>query len=152
MDWFEQVAKAKANGREYADNGIAAGERSPLESPLSGEWAGMLTPRDVVEMACGPQTYPIAQDWAVMELCDAWEGGYRSAPWPGTEPGGFHPGDDVEINERGEWVGPYTVTDGEGRTPQHLVLRGRHGVFEHYNDAPFNTRLYRSTDKDGAQS
>ena len=98
MDWFEQVAKAKANGREYADNGIAAGEQVPQESPLSGEWAGALTPRDVVEMAtsplpdgevwedgrtAGPSTFDGAADWEIQELCDAWEDGYLSAPWPG---------------------------------------------------------------------
>lgn len=51
------------------------------------------------------------------------------------------PGVQVEIMERGEWVGPYTVTDGVGRTPEHLVLRGTQGKFEHYNDAPYNTRI-----------
>lgn len=173
MEWNEQLAKAKANGREYADNGIAAGQRTPDESPLSGEWAGALTPKDVVEMAAGPGTFDNAQDYEVTELCDAWEDGYLSAEWP--EPAGdedddgpardsdlispviddagqvvipapnddplrFHPGDEVEILMGGEWVGPYTVTDGEGRSPEHLVLRGRSGVFEHHNDAPHNTR------------
>lgn len=46
----------------------------------------------------------------------------------------------VEILAGGQWTGPYTVTDGEGRTPDHLVLRGTRGVFEHHNDAPFNLR------------
>jgi hypothetical protein len=83
MDWNEQLAKAKANGREYAENGIAAGERSPQESPLSGEWAGAITPRDVVEMAVGSDTaYHSAEGWESNELCDAWEDGYYSAPWP----------------------------------------------------------------------
>jgi hypothetical protein len=139
-DWNEQVAKAKANGREYADNGIAAGEQHPQESPLSGEWAGSLTPRDVVNMAVGrDDAYHDAEGWESNELCDAWEDGYLSAPWPGYQPGGFHPGDEVEILVGGQWTGPYTVTDGEGRSPQHLVLRGKN-VFEHYNDAPFNIR------------
>jgi hypothetical protein len=141
MDWFEQVNKAKANGREYADNGIAAGEKFPQESPLSGEWAGALTPRDVVEMACGPQTYPIAQDWAIEELCDAWEDGYNSAEWPG-DPKHFPVGTDVELMRYGKWEGPFTVTDKEGRTPEHLVLLNpANGVlFEEYNDAPYNVR------------
>ena len=138
MDWFEQVSRAKANGREYADNGIAAGETSPQESPLSGEWAGALLPRDVVEMAAGPGTFDKAEEWEVAELCDSWEDGYNSAPWPG-DPKFFPVGTDVEILMGGEWVGPYTVTDGEGRSPQHLVLRGKN-VFEHYNDAPHNIR------------
>jgi hypothetical protein len=141
MDWFEQLAEAKANGLEYATNGIAAGARSPFDTPLSGEWAGALMPRDVVNMACGDGAYDNAQEWEVTELCDAWEDGYHSAPWPGYQPGGFHPGDEVEILMGGQWTGPYTVTDGEGRSPEHLVLRGRNGVFEHHNDAPHNTRL-----------
>jgi hypothetical protein len=97
MDWFEQLAKAKSNGLEYATNGIAAGEVSPQESPLSGEWAGAITPRDVVEMStrplsdgdvwedgrtAGPSTFDGAADWEIQELCDAWEDGYNSAPWP----------------------------------------------------------------------
>jgi len=143
MDWTEQLAKARSNGLEYATNGIAGGEKAPAESPLSGEWAGALTPRDVVNMACGFDAFETAEEWAVTELCDAWEDGYRSAPWPGFSwsfPGGFMPDDEVEILMGGQWVGPYTVTDGEGRSPEHLVLRGRSGVFEHHNDAPHNIR------------
>lgn len=53
----------------------------------------------------------------------------------------FEPGTQVEILERGEWVGPFTVSARyEGRTRNHLVLIGPHGAFEHYNDAPFNVR------------
>jgi len=52
----------------------------------------------------------------------------------------FEPGTQVEIHTAGEWVGPFTVTDGKGRTPDHLVLTGPSGAFEHYNDAPFNVR------------
>lgn len=46
----------------------------------------------------------------------------------------------VEIMERGEWIGPFTVTAFEGRTKDHLVLRGPNGMFEIHNDAPFNIR------------
>lgn len=50
------------------------------------------------------------------------------------------PGTRVEILERGSWVGPFTVTDKPGRTPDHLVLsNGSWVVFEHYAD-PYNTR------------
>lgn len=52
----------------------------------------------------------------------------------------FAPGTQVEMNVRGEWVGPFTVTAHEGRTPEHLVLQGPSGLFEHHNDAPYNTR------------
>jgi hypothetical protein len=86
MEWNEQLAKARSNGLEYATNGIAGGEKSPSESPLSGEWAGAVTPRDVVNMACGIDAFEIAEEWAVTELCDAWEDGYYSAQWP--EPAG----------------------------------------------------------------
>jgi hypothetical protein len=46
----------------------------------------------------------------------------------------------VEILEQGKWVGPFLVTAFEGRTKDHLVLRGPNGLFEIYNDAPFNIR------------
>ena len=52
----------------------------------------------------------------------------------------FKAGTKVEILERGEWVGPFTVTSQVGRSADHLVLSGPSGLFEHYNDAPFNTR------------
>lgn len=52
----------------------------------------------------------------------------------------FIAGDKVEILERGEWVGPFTVTAQVGRSADHLVLRGPSGLFEHYADAPFNIR------------
>lgn len=82
-DWFAQIAKAKANGLEYATNGIAGGEVSPEESPLSGEWAGALLPKDVVNMAAGSFTaFEAAEDFEITELCDAWEDGYLSAAWP----------------------------------------------------------------------
>ena len=48
----------------------------------------------------------------------------------------------VEILIEGKWVGPFTVTTRTGRTPDHIVLQGEHGLFEHYNDAPYNTRPY----------
>ncbi|QFG12154.1 Hypothetical Protein OBI_RACECAR_315 [Arthrobacter phage Racecar] len=52
----------------------------------------------------------------------------------------FEAGSKVEILERGEWIGPFTVVDAEGRSADHLVLSGPSGWFEHYNDAPFNVR------------
>lgn len=87
MDWFETLEKAKANGLEYATNGIAAGELSPAESPLSGEWAGSITPKDVVNMAASDDTaYERAEDFEITDLCDAWEDGYLSANWPEPSP------------------------------------------------------------------
>jgi hypothetical protein len=52
----------------------------------------------------------------------------------------FTPGTTVQILDRGEWVGPFTVTHHGGRTPDHLVLTGPSGFFEIYNDAPHNIR------------
>ena len=48
----------------------------------------------------------------------------------------------VEILEHGEWVGPFTVTNEKGRTPEHVVLIGRSGRFEHCAD-DFNIRPRR---------
>lgn len=52
----------------------------------------------------------------------------------------FTEGQAVEILERGEWIGPFTVTAHKGRTADHLVLNGPSGLFEEYNDAPYNVR------------
>jgi len=57
----------------------------------------------------------------------------------------FATGAQVEILERGAWVGPFTVTAVEGRTADHLVLSGPSGTFEHYNDFPFNVRPVENT-------
>ena len=55
----------------------------------------------------------------------------------------FEPGTEVDILERGAWVGPFTVTADEGRTPDHVVLQVHGGTkFEHYHDAPFNIRIH----------
>lgn len=84
MDWFEMLDKAKAMGREYALNGIAGGQTIPGESPLSGEWAGAITPRDIItELAGGDaESYEVLSDWEVSDILDAWEDGYNGAPWP----------------------------------------------------------------------
>jgi hypothetical protein len=83
-DWFKTLDRAKALGREYADNGIAGGERAPQEAPLSGEWAGSITPKDIVtELAGGdPEVFKYLQDWEVTDILDHWEDGYNSAEWP----------------------------------------------------------------------
>lgn len=61
----------------------------------------------------------------------------------------FEPGTKVEISEHGEWVGPFTVTAGHGRTPDHLVLIGPRGnMFECYNDAPYNVRKVENNGTD----
>lgn len=50
------------------------------------------------------------------------------------------PRDKVEILNQGKWEGPFLVTAFTGRTKDHLVLSGPDGMFEIYNDAPFNIR------------
>ena len=50
-------------------------------------------------------------------------------------------GTTVEILISGVWEGPYTVESGAGRTPDHLILSGRSGRFEHYYDGIYNTRV-----------
>jgi len=53
----------------------------------------------------------------------------------------FNVGDLVEILMQGKWEGPYTVYRIDGaRTEDHIVLRNAEVLFEHYNDAPYNTR------------
>jgi hypothetical protein len=49
-------------------------------------------------------------------------------------------GTKVEIMEQGKWIGPFTVTAHQGRTPEHLVLSGPSGLFEVHNDAPYGVR------------
>ena len=78
--WYEMLDRARALGLEYATNGIAGGERAPEESPLSGEWAGAISPRDIVGQLGGD--YSKLEDFEVSDICDSWEDGYNSADWP----------------------------------------------------------------------
>lgn len=83
MEWFETLDKAKALGLEYANNGIAAGEQSPEESPLSGEWAGSISPKDIwTQLGGTAESFDAAEGWEVTDICDHWEDGYNSAAWP----------------------------------------------------------------------
>lgn len=78
--WYEMLDRAKALGKGYADNGIAGGETMPQDAPLSGEWAGAILPKDVVEQLGGD--YSALEDWEVTDILDHWEDGYNSAEWP----------------------------------------------------------------------
>lgn len=81
--WFETLDRAKALGREYAENGIAEGDTEPLEAPLSGEWAGAMSPRDIVTQLTGKDdTFDTLEGWEVDDLASHWEDGYNSAGWP----------------------------------------------------------------------
>lgn len=93
MDWFETLDKARDMGREYAQNGIAGGQTVPDESPLSGEWVGAISPRDIVQELAGGDVdaFDRLEDWESNQIVDAWESGYYSAPWPTDGNGdGFH--------------------------------------------------------------
>lgn len=92
--WFEMLDRAKAFGKEYAEHGIKAGDTAPLESPLNGEFADGITPRDVVTLLAGGDAskFDTLEDWEVTDICDHWEDGYNSAEWPERcpETGGAH--------------------------------------------------------------
>jgi hypothetical protein len=81
-DWFADLDRAKALGLEYAQNGIAGGQRSPEDSPLSGEWADGITPNDIIVQLGGDPSK--LEDWEIQDVCDNWEDGYLSAEWPET--------------------------------------------------------------------
>lgn len=84
--WFEILDKAKVLGREYADNGIAGGETTPEESPLSGEFADRISPRDIVEQLSGNRNMiDNLEDFEVQDILNFWEDGYNSAPWPARD-------------------------------------------------------------------
>lgn len=79
-DWYAMLDRAKALGRQYADNGIASGETMPQDAPLSGEWAGAILPKDVVEQLGGDISK--LEHFEVEDILDHWEDGYNSAAWP----------------------------------------------------------------------
>ena len=84
MDWFETLDKARQMGREYAINVINGGQTEPEETPLSGEWAGAISPRDIVRELAGDdaEAFERLESWELTDILDHWEDGYNSAPWP----------------------------------------------------------------------
>jgi len=79
-DWYSMLDRAKALGLEYATNGISGGETEPEESPLSGEWADRITPKDVVAQLGGD--IEKLEHFEIEDILNFWEDGYNSAPWP----------------------------------------------------------------------
>lgn len=91
-NYYADLNAAKALGLEYATNGIAAGDLSPLDSPLSGEWADGPTVRDIFQQL--GWNYDAADDFEQSDVADHWEAGYYSAPWPVPEFDYTEPTDD----------------------------------------------------------
>lgn len=67
--------KAAELGAERARDEIADGAHQEREAPLSGEWAGDPTPRDVARDA----GYEGEDAEEIDEIADAWENGYFDA-------------------------------------------------------------------------
>lgn len=86
-DWYSMLDRAKALGKAYAENGIAGGETEPEDAPLSGEFAGSISPRDIVtELAGGDaDAYGRLADFEVDDILNHWEDGYNSAAWPNRQ-------------------------------------------------------------------
>lgn len=81
-DWNDLLENAKADGLKYAQDAIKAGATIPPHSPLSGEWADSISPKDVVNSAAvADDAYGLLDECEITELCDAWEEGYFSANW-----------------------------------------------------------------------
>jgi hypothetical protein len=94
----DAVLKTAATwGQAQAVLDIRAGHRSP-RSPLSGEWAGDLTPADIYHALIGPDWdggrprwvdadtgLPFDTEFFLTEICDAFENAYDQAEWPEQE-------------------------------------------------------------------
>lgn len=65
------TARAAAIGSSQAENEFHGGATAPVDSPLSGEWAGDLTPADLHEKVG-------IKSWDEV-LCDAAESAYEDA-------------------------------------------------------------------------
>ena len=75
MSWptEEQFDKAHQHGTEYALAQRANGATEAREAPLSGEWAGDVSPSQIARNVGWD---PASADSSVDELADAWERGY----------------------------------------------------------------------------
>jgi len=81
-DYYGDLDRIRAAGREYADNGIAAGDTEPLDAPFSGEWADGLTGQDVLDAAGINATFSELEEFEQTDILNYWEDGYYSADWP----------------------------------------------------------------------
>lgn len=83
-DYYSQLDAIKASGKAYAESGIEQGERAPLESPLSGEWACGVTGQDIIEAIGLKGRFENLEEFEQTDVLDYWEDGYNSAAWPAT--------------------------------------------------------------------
>ena len=82
-DWFETLDRARALGKQYAENGIAGGDTEPEEHPLDSMEYGRITVRDVVtELSGDPTAYERLEHFEIDDIASHWEDGYNSAEWP----------------------------------------------------------------------
>jgi hypothetical protein len=77
----EYEVKAQALGVAQAEAEIESGAQYPTDSPLSGEWADSLTPRDLAtRVGYLDEVAGYVPEEGVSGLCDAFEAGY-SGTW-----------------------------------------------------------------------
>lgn len=74
------TAQAAALGSSQAEDEFSAGHDNPVDAPLSGEWAGDLTPADLATR-CGFSPYNDADSSAA---CEAFEDAYFGT-WQGLQ-------------------------------------------------------------------
>jgi len=78
LDYFQSEDWAYALGNEYGRNQLAAG--CDLEEyPLSGEWTGGMSPRDVFAEVVGRAPDMDTEYDDVSQFADNWDDGYRAA-------------------------------------------------------------------------
>jgi len=110
-DQLEQATKA---GVEHALAEIRQGNTEPFESPLSGEWADGLSPRDVAAnvgyfedlSAPNGEAYQSGESG----LCDHWENGYNET-WQAH----------LEALPVKQWVVTYTSMVVDARTATEAI-------------------------------
>lgn len=72
---------------------------------------------------------PVLTERRAVRETERWPEPIESKPPPGMR---------IRLVFEGHMSEPVTVTDHQGRSDEHLVLRGPCGLFEHYWD-PYNT-------------
>ena len=80
-DYYSDLDKIRAAGREYGASAIAAGDTEPQEGLFSGEWADGLAWQDALDLAGlgGVVRFDDLGDFEQIDVLDAFEDGYYSA-------------------------------------------------------------------------